>query len=76
MRSAAALVSAAASGAAGGVLPPWTPGVGRLAVAAGLSAGEMRIVWFQGNITNVMAVMYRSTIAVVAIDRAGSRRAG
>ena len=51
-------------------------GVGRLAVAAGLSAGEMRIVWFRDNITNVMAVMDRITSAVVAISRAGSRRAG
>jgi predicted AlkP superfamily phosphohydrolase/phosphomutase len=76
MRSAPALVSAAASGAAEGVLPPWTPGVGWLAVAAGLSAGEMRIVWFRGNITNVMAVVHRSTTAMVAISRAGSRRDG
>jgi len=52
MRAAPALVSAAAAGAADGVLPPWTPGVGWLAVAAGLPAGEMRIVWFRENITN------------------------
>ena len=76
MRSAAALVSAAGSAAAGDVPPLRTPGVGWLAVAAGLSAGEMRIVWFRGNITNAMAVMHRITSAVVAISRAGSRRAG
>jgi hypothetical protein len=75
MRWASALVSAAGSAAAG-VPPLRTPGVGWLAVAAGLSAGEMRIVWFRENITNVMAVMHRSMSAVVAISRAGSRRAG
>jgi hypothetical protein len=75
MRSAAALVSAAGSAAAGGVPPFRTPGAGWLAVAAGLSAGEMRIVWFRGNVTNMMAVMDRSTTAVVAISRARSRRA-
>ena len=76
MRSAAALVSAAGCAAGGEVPPLWTLGVGWLAVAAGLSAGVMRIVWFRGNITNVTAVMHRSTSAVVAISRAGSRRAG
>jgi hypothetical protein len=76
MRSASAVVSADGSAAAGVVPPLRTPGVGWLAVAAGLSAGEMRIVWFRGNVTNVMAAMHRRTTAVVAISRAGSRRAG
>jgi hypothetical protein len=46
-------------------------GVGRLAVAAGLSAGEMRIVWFRDNITNVMAVMHRIDPAVTAVTGSG-----
>jgi hypothetical protein len=75
MRSAAALVSAAGSAAAGVVPPPRTTGVGWLAVAAGLSAGEMRIVWSRGNITNAMTVMHKITSAMVAISRARSRRA-
>jgi hypothetical protein len=76
MRSASALVSVAGSAVAGVVPPLRTPGVGWLAVAAGLSAGAMRIVWFRGNSTNVMAMMHKITSAVVAISRAGGRRAG
>jgi hypothetical protein len=75
MRSAVVLVNADGSGGADDVPPLRMLGARWLAVAAGLSAGEMRIVWFLGNVTNVMAAMQRSS-AAVAVSRAGSRRAG